>query len=366
MFIINRIVFFFNSIAILALLSTYVAPYISPDLLWPVAFFALAYPVVLLINIVFIIYWLIFFNMKFLFSLAAIIIGWSHVTKFIQINAKKSPERLENSINVITFNARYFGLFDFKGENRSDAEVDLFMDKFNKIDPDIFCIQEMANISVPRTNKLIDNVYSKLKKYNKVNVNITKDGVWLCDNIAMFSKHKIVKNGVVEHDVTSGNYTIYADMIIFEDTIRVIATHLQSIKFEKADYEAINKIETERKPENIIAYKSVVDKMKYAFLMRAKQTDAIEEFIKKTPYKIIVCGDFNDTPLSYAYHSIKGDMKDAFVEAGSGLGRTYVGKMPSFRIDYILGSPTFQFYNYYTKIFEFSDHKLVSCSIKLK
>jgi hypothetical protein len=122
MFIVNRIVFILNSIAILALLATYAAPYISPDLLWPVAFLGLAFPAVVLLNVLFIIYWLIFFNMKFLFSLAAIVIGWGHITKFVQLNAKKLEQKQPHSINVITFNARYFGLFDGKGKE----DVDIF------------------------------------------------------------------------------------------------------------------------------------------------------------------------------------------------------------------------------------------------
>lgn len=361
MFIINKIVFILNAIVILALLATYAAPYISPDLLWPVAFLGLTFPAVVLLNVLFILYWIMFFNMKFLFSLAAIVIGWSHVSEFIQINAKKFPTKQENSINIVTFNSRYFGLYDSKGDDETDA----FMEKIGKIAPDVMCLQEMANISVPRANELMKAFYKKYASYQKVNVKISKDGSWLCDNIAILSKFPVVEKGVVEHDPSSGNYTIYADILAHGDTVRIISTHLQSIKFDRKDYEAVKELEVEGKPENVDAYKSIVAKMKYAYLMRAKQTDAIADFISKSPHKVVVCGDFNDSPLSYAYRTIKGDMKDAFTEAGSGLGRTYVGTMPSFRIDFILGDPSFTFYNYYAKAFDFSDHKLVSCSIKL-
>ena len=361
MFIINRIVFILNSIAILALLATYAAPYISPDLLWPVAFLGLAFPAVVLLNVLFIIYWLIFFNMKFLFSLAVIVIGWSHITKFVQLNAKKFEQKQENSINVITFNARYFGFFDGKG----DQDVELLSEKLDKLEPDLICIQELSNISVPDSSKAYTVFKKKFEKYNRVNIKLQK-GRWLCDNIGILTKFPVVNKGVVEHDLSSGNYTIFADIVAYGDTLRVISTHLQSIKFERREYEAVKDIKLENDAEKVDAYKSIVSKMKYAFLMRAKQTDSIADFIAKSPYKIIVCGDFNDSPLSYAYRTIKGEMKDAFTEAGSGLGRTYVGAMPSFRIDYILGDKRFAFYNYYAKAFAFSDHKMVSCSIKIK
>lgn len=361
MFIINRIVFVFNTLAILALLASYIAPYISPDLIWPVAFAGLTFPALILINVLFIIYWLIFFNMKFLFSLAAIVIGWGHVTKFIQLNAKKTTEKSENAISVVSFNARYFGVMDgIKSEDE-----DLFKDKLTRISPDVVCMQEMFVMHDVETSALHQYFKSYFKDYYKANVKV-KDNRWHCDNMAILSKFPIINKGVVEHHPESYNYTIFADIVAFGDTFRIINTHLQSIKFEKREYEAVKKISIDNEKQDVEAYKNIVTKMKMAFLMRAKQTDSIADFISQSPYKIIVCGDFNDTPLSYAYKNIKGEMKDAFTEAGSGLGRTYVGSMPSFRIDYIMGDESFVFANYYAKAFDFSDHKMVSCEIRLK
>lgn len=362
MFIVNRIVFILNCICILALLVSYVSPYISPDLLWPVAFLGLTFPVVVLVNVLFVIYWICFFNMKFLFSLAAIVIGWGYVTRFVQVNAKKVIDRQENTINIITFNARYFGVFDAK----QAEDLELFKDKLGRIKPDILCMQEMLTLGGTDSNNIQSSFKRMYKGYNRVNVRIGKKGDWQCDNIAILSRFQVVKKGVVEHDPSSGNYTIFADIDAYGDTIRLVNTHLQSIKFERREYEAVKDLNFENKPEQVDAYKSMVSKMKYAFMMRARQTDSITEFIAASPYKVIVCGDFNDSPLSYAYRSIKGDLKDAFTEAGSGLGRTYVGAMPSFRIDYIFGDGSFTFSNYYAKAFDFSDHKMVSCSIKIK
>lgn len=358
MFIINRILFVVNAIVIFALLASYLAPYVSPDLAWPVALLGLTFPAVVLANVLFIIYWLCFLNMKFLFSLAAIVIGWTHVVKFVQLNAKKLPSKQQNSINIVTFNARYFGALDGNPTN----DIDVFKEKLELINPDVMCMQEMFLVTDDPNNLLQQHIKTRFANYNKVNIRISKNK-WNCENIAMLTKFNVIKSGIVEQDSGTYNYTIFADMIIKQDTIRVINTHLQSIKFQSNEYDAVKNIKLENNPEQINAYKSMVNKMKLAFLMRAKQTDAIEAFITESPYKVIVCGDFNDTPLSYAYKNIKGDMKDAFTEAGSGLGRTYVGAMPSFRIDYIFGHQEFTFYNYYAKAFNFSDHKMVTCSV---
>lgn len=358
MFIVNRIVFVINSLFILALLVSYLAPFVSPELMWPVAFLGLAYPGLVIVNILFIIYWAVFLNMKFLFSLAAIVIGINHIPRFVQFGATK--ESRDGLLNIVTFNAHYFGV----GENRSIEDADLFFDKLARLDPDILCFQEMLNPSHVDTNLIVARMQIRYAKYNRCNIKLSK-GKWSADNIGIISRYPIASKGEVEHDPNSGNYTIYADVVIGEDTVRVISTHLQSIKFVKREYDAVKDIKLDSDPEKVGAYKSIVSKMKIAYLMRAKQTDLIAEFIEKSPHKVIVCGDFNDSPLSYAYRTIKGDMKDAFTEAGSGLGRTYVGAMPSFRIDYIFTDPSFSIYNYYARAFDFSDHKLVSCSVKI-
>jgi endonuclease/exonuclease/phosphatase family metal-dependent hydrolase len=92
----------------------------------------------------------------------------------------------------------------------------------------------------------------------------------------------------------------------------------------------------------------------------------VRELLEKSPYPLIVCGDFNDSPASYSYYTIKGKLKDSFKESGFGMSRTYIGKMPSFRIDYILHDAKWQSFDYKTNRLNFSDHKMISCTIKLK
>ena len=363
MFIVHRIVFIFNTIAILALLASFLAPFITPELSWQIAFLGLAFPAIVVINVLFIIYWSIFLNLKFMFSLAAIIIGWNYIPRYIQFNAIKAEQSSKDIIRVVSFNSRYFNY----PEQVSTADEESFFDKLTKINPDIICMQEMFNgISMP--SDIGEQFQKKYRTYNRSNIKLVK-GKWVVDDIGILSRFPIVNKGVVERDTGSGNYTIYADIVKGDDTIRVVSTHLKSNGFVKKEYEAVAVVETlsdEGDSVHLSNYKLIVSKMKRAFMMRAKQVDAIHEFLDKSPHKIILCGDFNDSPTSYSYRTLRGDFKDSFMEAGSGLGRTYVGKMPALRIDYILGDPSFSFYNYYAKSFDFSDHKLVSCSIKIK
>jgi hypothetical protein len=183
--------------------------------------------------------------------------------------------------------------------------------------------------------------------------------------MVLFSKYPILSWGLVEKQEGSHNFTTYADVKVGDDTLRVINVHLQSIKFDAPDYEAIKDISLTN-DSTVNQYSTISKKLKVAFIMRAKQAQAVRDFIDQSSHKIILSGDFNDSPSSYAFRTVKGKMKDAFVESGSGLGRTYVGAMPSFRIDYMLYDPGFTAYNYYAKAFEFSDHKMLSCTLKIK
>lgn len=364
MFILNRIVFALNGIALLALMLSYSAPYISPQLYWPIAFLGLAYPMLVIANLLFIIYWIAVFKLKFLYSLIAILLGYNFIPYYIQVGAKKTQER-DNSIVLMNFNMKNFGGFDGKKLENPDK----FFEVFDRIRPDLICFQEYKYLGSPIDKPMYKRLFKKLASANYYSFNTypPKNGIrdMNADRMVIFSRFPIVNAGRVEQQQGSDNFTIFSDIVAYGDTIRVINTHLQSIKFNAPDYKAIQDISLTN--DSVVnQYSTISKKLKVAFEMRARQAEAIRDFIDLSPYKVILSGDFNDSPSSYAFRTVKGKMKDTFVESGSGLGRTYVGAMPSFRIDYMLYDASFTAYNYYAKAFEFSDHKMISCTIRLK
>ena len=107
--------------------------------------------------------------------------------------------------------------------------------------------------------------------------------------------------------------------------------------------------------------------MKKAFVIRANQVDILKRNIDHSPYPVIICGDFNDTPASYTYHEMTAGFHDSFCKAGTGfLGSTYAGNFPSFRIDYILYDDAFTASNYSKNSINFSDHYPVQVFLKEK
>ncbi|MCP4438917.1 MAG: endonuclease, partial [Aureispira sp.] len=112
-------------------------------------------------------------------------------------------------------------------------------------------------------------------------------------------------------------------------------------------------------------YQRIGSKLKNAFIKRTEQARAIAKSIKECPHEVIVCGDMNDTPMSYAYHTIVKGLKDSFYEKGRGIGSTYAGKLPALRIDYILTSSTIDVYSHQVLSKTLSDHYAVTANIGL-
>jgi endonuclease/exonuclease/phosphatase family metal-dependent hydrolase len=110
----------------------------------------------------------------------------------------------------------------------------------------------------------------------------------------------------------------------------------------------------------------IFDKLKTAFAIRASQVDNLSYSISQSPHPVILCGDFNDTPNSYAYQQLTANLKDAFMESGKGFGNTYIGKLPSYRIDFILHDDHFASWNFYRELINLSDHYPVTCIIGMK
>lgn len=366
LFIIRAIFSIVNYIAIAFLLLSYVARHVSPESFWFIAFFGLAYPVFLIINILFVLFWAIQFKFRFIFSLLAIVLGLDHFNAFFRINIKNasvnnSTEKNE-MIKVMSYNVRLFDLYNWSHNKQTRNKI------FNLIQEEasgIVCLQEFFTDDSKEFNTL-DTLLriQKAKNYHvEYTITMRKIHHW---GVATFSKYPIAGKGKIVFEEPSNNICIYTDLRINNDTVRVYNMHLQSIHFNPVDYKFLTDvvdIEKVKPSEEEIEEKSkgIIKRLKGAFVKRASQADIIAEHIKQCRYPVIVCGDFNDTPSSYAYATISKGLKDAFVESGNGMGRTYIGTFPSFRIDYIMHSPGFQSYEFHTISEELSDHYPVTC-----
>lgn len=351
-YFLNSIAIFCNHLAAISLLLSYMAPFVSPERFWVIAFFGLAYPILVMINILFVVYWAVQLKKRTFYSLLVILAGWMQLHSFFQINLGDSTDGTKKLIKVMSYNVKVFDLYNWSHNKETRDKI---FSLINDEGSDIMCLQEFFS----RDSSEYDNLDSLLSfqkaKYVHVAYTTTVKRIhhW---GIATFSRYPIVSKGKVDFGYTSNNICIYTDVKIGKDTVRIYNMHLQSIAFGADDYQYMDDLEKNKQTEDIVHSKSIGKRLKKAFIKRAKQADLIHESISKSPFPVIVCGDFNDTPASYTYSTISEELKDAFIEAGNGFGKSYTGKFPSFRIDYILHSPKFNASNFRTIHEELSDH----------
>ncbi len=154
--------------------------------------------------------------------------------------------------------------------------------------------------------------------------------------------------------------------LIVKDTVRVYNCHLQSIRFGAEEYKFLQNLGKDEDEQTVKRTRNILSRLRIAFIKRATQADMIAKHIKKCPYPVIICGDFNDTPLSYTYKKITEGLVDAFRESGSGFGTTYAGPIPGLRIDYLLHSPEISAFNFKITRAKLSDHYPVAANMILR
>ncbi len=332
----DKLVFFFNSIAAFMLLLSYILPYIEPKKFDFLSVLSLGVPVLILVNLLFLLYWLLKVKKQLLLSLIALILGYSNVISLYKFSASKQIDDSKN-ISVMSYNVRLFNAFEWLPDKDVNKKIAEFIKDKN---PDILCLQDY------RSDKAVS--LEGYYKYENVSGKNIKNGQ------AIFSKYPIIHSGSVEFPDTYNN-AIFVDVVKKNDTIRIYNVHLQSLKIDINNEEILN--ETSEK---------LVNSVSNTFKIQQEQTELFLEHKKQSPYKMIICGDFNNTAYSYVYKRIKGDLQDAFVEAGNGFGRTYNFKFFPVRIDFILVDNAFEVNRFKTYDVELSDHYPVMSSVKIK
>lgn len=310
------------------LLIAYLAVSISPgDFALP-AYFGLAYPYLLLINIILAVIWAMLLRFEALISIIVILIGYNHFSNYIELF--KPARDKANTFKVLSYNVRLFNYFEKKNNINSEQKVIEFL-KSQK--PDIICLQEFFVIGNPvqKENEIKEIFGGKYYSHMKVLGN----GRNRSYGIITFSKFPIVRKGEIVHPGSS-SLSIYTDILIKNDTFRIYNNHLQSFRLKRMERSFIGEMTGLDDKETIGEVKSLSTSLKKGFVRRSLQAQVVKDHINRSPYPVIVAGDFNDTPVSYAYRKIRKGLNDSFVTSGYGAGFTYKGNYPPNRIDYIL------------------------------
>ncbi|REE79951.1 endonuclease/exonuclease/phosphatase family metal-dependent hydrolase [Lutibacter oceani] len=322
--ILDKLLFFVNSLLATLLLVSYLGYFISPNIFAFFSFLSLTIPFSIILNLIFIVYWVLKLKKQFLLSTIVLLIGYQYITKFYSLSEKKVL--LTEDAKLMSYNVRMFNLYNWIDEENIDQKI---FDFIKEKSPDILCIQEFH----PSKKLNLNYPY----KYVKIRTNQNNFGH------AIFSKYKIINSGSLNFSNSSNN-AIFVDLIKNNDTIRVYNIHLESLK--------INPKEETLTQKNSEKLKLRVEN---AFKKQANQAKLIIQHQEKINHKSIICGDFNNNAFSWVYNQLKKGKNDAFEIAGKGFGTTFYYKFP-FRIDFIFTDEKIEVNNYKTYDVKYSDH----------
>jgi len=358
----KKIVLFFNVLAALSLIAGGMSIYVNPQEMWMIAFFGLLFPYLMLINIFFLFLWMIVRFKYTMVSATAILITLPVMRTYFAFHFS-TPAKTSSSpsIKVMSYNVRNFDLYNWSDEAKT---LDKMMELIKDEQPDIACFQEFFNADTGRyqtVRRLLERAGFRFFFFEK-NVSRKNFGAW---GVATFSRYPIINHGEIRIKDSPLNSSLFTDVQIDSTIVRVFNVHLQSVYLSKQDYEYLDQVSNEQGVQ-VKPTRQIVSKLKHAFLIRAPQAIKIKGEIAKSTYPVITCGDFNDTPASFCYHTIAYDMQDAFLSAGRGIAPTYAGLFSAYRIDYILCNKKFSVTNYKTHCEKYSDHYAVTCEISLQ
>lgn len=355
------ILILFSVVIIPASILSYASMYISAEKVWFLSFFGLAYLPILIIHLLLLVLWMFVKRRMALVMLLILLPGLqAHRSSF----AFGQTEQVSDSsqvIQVLTYNVKGF---DFTSKDPHREEI---IAAIAESEADIICLQEFnsfhnQNGKPDNLKELQEKTGLQYKYYQRCYQNRKGSRSF---GVLILSRFPVVSKGHLDFPTVSKmNTTIYTDLKIGNDTVRMYTTHLQSNQLTHSDFDFIN--QTQEHDTLQFDSKRVASKLKSSAQIRAGQVRDIRESIESSPYPVLFAGDFNDTPVSFAYATISEDLDDAFLAASRGSGATYI-PFPFIRIDYLLYDPdAFRATRYVKRRSLGSDHYMLEVDLLIK
>lgn len=332
-----------------------------------IPFFGLAYPFLLLLNIFMIAWWCIRGRWIFaILTVLAITVGWRALTATFSLSGDvgEGPKTDISMIRMMTYNVHSFRPYDADLVTDSSEAIKSKMLKLIETEnPDIICLQEYYTRN-KGTFQLTDSI-KKILNTAHYYFRPFSENDYEGTGLAIFSKYPIKSRGHISFEPgRGGNESIFVDVEVNKKLIRVYNVHLQSIAFNKQDYQYLDKVTKKMDPE-LVPSKRILSMLNSAFLKRSSQVDIMKAHMDACEMPFLIAGDFNDTPASYAVTQLTSSLNNSFVKKGRGLGRTYNGKFPNFQIDYIAATKDFKVINQRIVEARLSDHFPVRSDLSL-
>ncbi len=326
--IIADVLFFVLTVAVVVLfVLTLFVPRLDPRVWGELTTLGIVAPFVYAAQALMTLYWIMRWRLWVAVPMILIsLFGLFNVSTFYRMELRRTyaePKYDRQAMKVMTYNVRSF--IDDNGKRNIDSMAAMI----RSINPDILCFQEFGFKDAMDT--LLKNMNGLPKSLNRNNL-----------SPAIYSRYPIIN---AERIDKQKNY-LWADLVVRDDTIRVFNLHLHSTTIRKADKNYIENSEYIDDEESEEQLRSMLTRLTENNKLRASQVDTIKQIINASPYPVIVCADFNDTPVSFTYRKMSRRLRDTYREQGRGYAHSYRGFYDMLRIDYILCSKEFEVLSY--------------------
>lgn len=306
------------------MLNAYIPPKVFPLL----NLLSLAFPFLMIANLLLCVFWIFSWRKRAFVFLLISTLFLTPVRRWINYSEPKSEKA---DFKVLTFNNKYndYGL----------EEVKNYIKSFNA---DVIFLQESGYSGLGNS----DFEEMKYSLHNR--------------RISFFSKYQIVEQDTIP--LIDKGKSVYADVIIKGNRIRFVNVYLEPFQLHKSMVKPTEDLE-----ENGTKAKSLVRRFMPVFKKHEEQVQILKNFIEKSPYPVILAGDFNSVPNSYEYYTISGVLKDCFLESGKGFGTSFHDYKIPIRIDYVFSSENLKSTYYQVdRSQKLSDHYPVLVKFSLK
>lgn len=333
---IRRLNLFFVLLSLLALL----APHINPNYFWLLAILGLFTPLLLFIHLFFVLFWSLRKKAYAVFSLGILAMSWPIISGLYGFAFAKNADG--EQLKVVTQNVRRLKSYPRQNE---DVTPEAFRRHIQALKPDVLCLQEFVHHpgrSGPYLNALREVGLTHIVHHPD------RSSLLIAARYPLTS----IRNHYYENQVSG--YQI-AELDLGDRTINLINVHLRSNQITGLTNQIADEGDLKEK-ETWSNIRKALSKYKTATTTRTRQAENIAQTLESFQDPNIICGDFNDISQSYTYQKLKGQRKDAFLQAGRSVGSTYAGKIPGLRIDFILYDPALRVKACQRGPAAFSDH----------
>ncbi len=351
--------FLINLVSLAMMILSIAAWHFPPYQFMFPAFLGLIFPALLIFNVLFLFFWIAFLRWRFVAVCVLALLFCSEAIFVYYSVHGKTKEVQEDCFKVLTYNVA-----GFRWAEGEEARSNPIFDYMQNSDADIICLQEFVInnkkfnpdgiISIDELDDILDAYpYRSVVKLGTV------EGAYSF-GLACYSKFPILKTKQIPID-SELNGAVQYEIQIKDKTLSLFNIHLESNRLTLDDKELYHDFFRTRNAKIFDQLSNQMQmKLGAAYIKRAQHADLIARWINRQETDgVVVCGDFNDPPISYAYHKIKNAgtiLLDSYEQTGFGPGITYYENGFWFRIDYIMHTRNMQAFTSTVDKVKYSDH----------